>query len=167
MVDGPAEHPGDTRAAEFDTAGRCVRNPHGFRIRGRQRRPVRTQRRGLFSLFGITVGFAVCSYTVLAFVVSYLTAVLEYPPGVAFPAILLATFLGSVSIPLFGHLSDRIGRRPVILAGSVGTAVVAYPAYLLLGTGNRASSRSACAVPSPTSSPASASTGSTSSPTVR
>jgi MHS family proline/betaine transporter-like MFS transporter len=96
---------------------------------------VRTQRRGMFSLFGITVGFAVCSYTVLAFVVSYLTTVLKYPTAIAFASILIATFLGSLSIPLFGALSDRVGRRPVILAGSIGTALAAYPAYLLLGLG--------------------------------
>ena len=89
----------------------------------------------MFSLFGITVGFAVCSYTVLAFVVSYLTTVLKYPTAIAFASILIATFLGSLSIPLFGALSDRVGRRPVILAGSIGTALAAYPAYLLLGLG--------------------------------
>ena len=95
----------------------------------------RTQVRGMASLFGITVGFAVCSYTVLAFVVSYLTSVLKYPPTIAFPAILVATFLGSIAIPAFGALSDRIGRRPVIVAGAVGTALAAYPAYLLLSLG--------------------------------
>ncbi|WP_224401178.1 MFS transporter [Pseudonocardia sp. ICBG1034] len=96
---------------------------------------LRTQRRGLLSLFGITIGFAVCSYTVLAFVVSYLTTVLALPASTAFPAILLATFVGSLAIPLFGALSDRVGRRPVIVAGSIGTACAAVPAYLLLGTG--------------------------------
>ncbi|MEU7815310.1 MFS transporter [Pseudonocardia sp. NPDC049154] len=99
---------------------------------------VRTQRRGMFSLFGITVGFAVCSYTVLAFVVSYVTTVLRYPPSLAYTSILISTLLGSVSIPFFGALSDRVGRRPVILAGAIGTALVAYPAYLLLSVGTMA-----------------------------
>jgi MHS family proline/betaine transporter-like MFS transporter len=97
--------------------------------------PLASSLPGMASLFGITVGFAVCSYTVLAFVVSYLTNVLKYPPTIAFPAILVATFLGSVAIPAFGALSDRVGRRPVILAGALGTALAAYPAYLLLSLG--------------------------------
>jgi MHS family proline/betaine transporter-like MFS transporter len=72
---------------------------------------------------------------VLAFMVSYLTTVLKYPPATAYTSILIATFIGSISIPAFGALSDRVGRRPVILAGAIGTAVAAYPAYLLLSLG--------------------------------
>ncbi|MBW0114841.1 MFS transporter [Pseudonocardia abyssalis] len=96
---------------------------------------VRSQKRGMAVLFGITIGFAVGSYTVLAFVLGYLTTVLGYPPADAAAAVLISTLIGSLTIPLFGHLSDRIGRRPVLVAGCVGLAAAAFPAYALMGLG--------------------------------
>jgi MHS family proline/betaine transporter-like MFS transporter len=39
---------------------------------------------------------------------------------------------GIVTIPLWARLSDRIGRRPLLLAASIGAAVLAYPAFLAM-----------------------------------
>jgi MFS transporter, MHS family, shikimate and dehydroshikimate transport protein len=39
-------------------------------------------------------------------------------------------------IPLFALLSDRVGRRPVYLAGAIGTVVVAFPVFWLIDTGS-------------------------------
>ncbi len=38
--------------------------------------------------------------------------------------------------PLVGMISDRIGRRPVLLTGVIGLAVWAIPAFMLMNTGN-------------------------------
>jgi metabolite-proton symporter len=52
--------------------------------------------------------------------------------------ILTALVIGSavqfVLIPLIGALSDRIGRRPLYLAGAIGVAVWIYPFLKLVGT---------------------------------
>ena len=40
------------------------------------------------------------------------------------------------AIPLYGALSDRVGRRPVYLFGAISTAVLAYPLFLALDTGS-------------------------------
>jgi MFS family permease len=42
----------------------------------------------------------------------------------------------AVSIPFFGALSDRVGRRRLFLIGSVLTAVFIYPMFLLVNTGS-------------------------------
>jgi len=42
----------------------------------------------------------------------------------------VANIVALVVIPLFGNLSDRIGRRPLMIFGSLGAGVLAYP-YLL------------------------------------
>jgi MFS family permease len=39
-----------------------------------------------------------------------------------------------VAIPLSGHFSDRIGRRPLILIGGLGVAVWAFPYFGLVDT---------------------------------
>ena len=50
--------------------------------------------------------------------------------------ILLGAACELVAIPLFGALSDRIGRRPVYLFGAVVTALFAFPLFWMLDTGS-------------------------------
>ena len=47
----------------------------------------------------------------------------------------LASALELITIPLFGMVSDRIGRRPVYLIGTVLLLILAYPYFLMIGTG--------------------------------
>lgn len=50
---------------------------------------------------------------------------------------LLSGYLVSVLLsPVYGTLSDRLGRRPVYLFGSVGTAVMAFPLFWALDSGS-------------------------------
>lgn len=44
----------------------------------------------------------------------------------------VGAFLTIFAIPAFAALSDRVGRRPVMLAGCLATVVLIYPVYLLL-----------------------------------
>jgi MFS family permease len=48
--------------------------------------------------------------------------------------ILITAALGFVSKPLYGALSDRIGRRPIYLAGSLIGALVTFPFFWALET---------------------------------
>jgi len=41
-----------------------------------------------------------------------------------------------LALPFIGMLSDRVGRKPVLIAASVGIAVLTYPAFLLMSGGN-------------------------------
>jgi metabolite-proton symporter len=50
--------------------------------------------------------------------------------------ILIAAGGAFLAIPLFGAISDRVGRRPVYLFGAVVTALFAYPLFVLLDTGS-------------------------------
>jgi metabolite-proton symporter len=70
----------------------------------------------------------------LAFSVTYITGPLALPKSVALNAILIGAAVALVTMPLFGMLSDRIGRRPLYIAGAVLIALFAWPYFLLLET---------------------------------
>ena len=59
----------------------------------------------------------------------------------------LATFVALVLILPLAALSDRIGRKPMLIAGSVAFAILAYPLFLLLNSGSLAAAITAhCAL---------------------
>jgi MFS family permease len=49
-------------------------------------------------------------------------------------AVLAACAVGIVMLPLFGKLSDKFGRKPIIVGGIVAEIVVAFPLFWLMDT---------------------------------
>lgn len=47
----------------------------------------------------------------------------------------LATVLLVVVLPLFGYLSDRVGRKPMLLFATIGSVCLSWPAFALIGNG--------------------------------
>jgi MFS family permease len=50
--------------------------------------------------------------------------------------VMVAALADVISIPLWGALSDRVGRRPVFIFGALFTAVMTYPFFLAANTGS-------------------------------
>ncbi len=73
-------------------------------------------------------------YLFVTFVLSYGTDHLGLSDGSLLNDVLVAAAISLVSIPLFGHLSDRIGRRLMYGIGIVCIAAFAFPYYSLLNT---------------------------------
>ena len=73
-------------------------------------------------------------YIYSVFVLVYVTEQLKLPRSVALNGVLLATIGELISIPAFGALSDRIGRRPVYMGGAAFSALFAFPFFWLLDT---------------------------------
>jgi metabolite-proton symporter len=71
-------------------------------------------------------------YIFTAFILAYGTKTLGFSKGFVTNSVMLAAALSLLSVPFFGHLSDKIGRRRVYLAGAIATLVWAIPYFLLL-----------------------------------
>ena len=71
-------------------------------------------------------------YMLTVFVVVYATTKLGLPKPLMLDAVMYAALLELVSLPLFGWLSDKIGRRPLFILGAVFTIVFAFPLFWML-----------------------------------
>src|SRR5258708_33083328 len=65
-------------------------------------------------------------YIFTAFVFSYATGTLKMSRDFVLEAVLAASLLSFITIPLSGHISDRIGRRRMYLIGAAGPRPVGF-----------------------------------------
>jgi metabolite-proton symporter len=98
---------------------------------------LRRHPRGLLVAMGARIGTDVAFYTFVVYALTYVTGTVKLPREVGLSAVLVGSACQLVLIPLFGALSDRYGRRPVYLAGTVAAAVWAFAFFPLLSTGSR------------------------------
>jgi metabolite-proton symporter len=75
-------------------------------------------------------------YIFSVFVLTYATQHAKVDDQVVLNGILMGSACELFAIPLFGALSDRIGRRPVYLFGALTTALIAYPLFWVLDHGS-------------------------------
>jgi len=77
-------------------------------------------------------------YIFTAFVFSYATGELHVTRNFLLAAVLCASFVSFFSIPVFGHISDRIGRRRMYLAGAIVTGLFGFAYFGMLESGSAA-----------------------------
>jgi MFS family permease len=75
-------------------------------------------------------------YIFTAFVFAYGTTALHLSRNLILTAVLVASCLSFVAIPVSGHISDRIGRRRMFLIGVVTTGIFGFAYFGILGTAN-------------------------------
>src|SRR5439155_14776340 len=95
---------------------------------------IREQPRELISSAFIRKSEQAPFYLFVPFVLDYGTNHLNLSKDPLLNDVLIAEAVGLVSIPLFGYLSDRIGRRLMYGIGIVCVAAFAFPYYGLLNT---------------------------------
>jgi MHS family proline/betaine transporter-like MFS transporter len=97
---------------------------------------VTTAWKPILQIAGLVVIHNVGYYLVYTFLPSYFTKTLGFSKTDAFISITVASVVGLLLILPLGALSDRVGRKPLLIAGAVGFAVLAYPLFLLLTSGS-------------------------------
>ncbi|WPU11156.1 MFS transporter [Pseudarthrobacter oxydans] len=95
---------------------------------------------------GIRFADNVLYYVFATFGLTYMTAELGLPKSMALAGVLVASAIELITMPLFGALSDRIGRRPVVLMGAVIMVAMAFPFFWLVGTGSSLAIIIACTI---------------------
>jgi nitrate/nitrite transporter NarK len=86
----------------------------------------------LLALFGAVAGQAVVWYTGQFYALFFLERTLKVDGLTANALVALALIIGTPFFILFGWLSDKIGRKPIILAGCALAALTYFPLFSLL-----------------------------------
>ncbi|MGW0995938.1 MFS transporter [Streptomyces sp. NPDC002520] len=96
---------------------------------------LRSHKKQMLQAAGLMTAMHVPFYTVLTYLVTYETDHLGHSAGAAALLSTVISLLGLVLVPVFGILSDRVGRKPVFVGATATLLVVATPAFLLMRTG--------------------------------
>ena len=86
--------------------------------------------------FGFTIVWTVCFYVLLNYMPSWTQRYMNLTASQALWANTIGLLALMVTIPVMGRLSDRIGRKPLLIACCLCFVVVPYPVFSYLLSGN-------------------------------
>src|SRR5437762_51183 len=83
----------------------------------------------ILALVGLTMGQAVVWYTGQFYALFFLTNTLKVDGATAYLMIAASLVIGTPFFIVFGALSDKIGRKPIIMAGCLVAALTYFPLF--------------------------------------
>lgn len=96
---------------------------------------MRTHKTSLWVAVGSRFADNGVAYVYQTVVLAYAVNQLHKPKGVFLIAVAVASAIALVATPTYGALSDRLGRRPVYLAGAIFSALMVFPFFEILNHG--------------------------------
>jgi metabolite-proton symporter len=90
--------------------------------------------REVFTAMGARFAENVSYYIFTITIVTYLQTQYDLPSAFVLNAVLIAAAVHFVTIPMWGALSDRFGRKPIYLIGATGVGIWAFVFFALIDT---------------------------------
>jgi MHS family proline/betaine transporter-like MFS transporter len=111
---------------ELLSEGKTVRSPlkEGLRCQGR----------AVLLTFALAALHALSYYLVVAFVPVYLVSFVNVDHAAAMRVGTVASAFNVAFIAIPAWVSDKVGRKPVLIAGCIGFLLLSYPFYVLLSS---------------------------------
>lgn len=95
---------------------------------------IRTYPRNILLTLGARVADTMSAQVFQVFAIAYITEQLGLPRTVGLAGIIASSTVGLFLLPAFGAFSDRVGRKPLYMAGAAFVGLVAFPFFWLLDT---------------------------------
>jgi MFS family permease len=95
---------------------------------------VRDHPRSVLTAMGMRMAENGIFYVYTVFMLAYGEDTLKLSEETMLIGIIIIACLGLFTIPFYGRLSDRVGRKPLYMAGAVVSLLMCFPAFLLLDT---------------------------------
>ena len=89
----------------------------------------------MLQAIGIYLTVTVPFYMLVVFLNTFTTKILGYPVSDSLLMNTCAMLVLMATIPISGYYSDKVGRKPILIASAIGFGVLAYPIFLLLTQG--------------------------------
>ncbi|MDN5862609.1 MAG: MFS transporter [Salinisphaera sp.] len=91
--------------------------------------------RPLLVLMGLVTALNVVDYIFLAYTPTYLRDTLQMSESTALMVPIIGMIIMACLLPAFGHLSDRVGRRPMWMFSCLSLLILVVPLYHAMATG--------------------------------
>lgn len=95
---------------------------------------LREQKKPLLLTIGMKLLQNAVFYIYTVFVLSYITGTLKMDRSVGLNAVMISSVVGFVTLPFWAYLSDKIGRKPVYLFGTIASTLFVFPFFWMADT---------------------------------
>ncbi|EFZ1984490.1 MHS family MFS transporter, partial [Shigella flexneri] len=85
---------------------------------------------------GLKAGETAPFYIFSTFIISYATGHLGFTATPVLNAVTIGTLVTTIAIPFMGSLSDKIGRKPLFIGGTIAMILYAFPYFYILSFGS-------------------------------
>ena len=90
------------------------------------------ERRSLLTAIGVAVLYLACAYVLFVYMPTFAVRQLKLPFSQALIATTLASAVLFVCSPVIAAISDRYGRKPLLVVGASAFALLTYPAFVVI-----------------------------------
>jgi MHS family shikimate/dehydroshikimate transporter-like MFS transporter len=95
---------------------------------------LKVSRKHLMMAWGLAISNFTLVFIFQTFLLSYVSKTLGVKDTLILNSLLVVAAVQIITVPFFGHLCDKYGRRPVLLFAMALSAITAFPLFILLNT---------------------------------